>query len=42
MADVLREFLNTTKDDWNYITPLDFYQKYFLPKKDYCLDPCGF
>ena len=37
MADVLREFLKTTKDDWNYITPLDFYQKYFLPKKDYCL-----
>jgi rhodanese-related sulfurtransferase len=37
MAAVFREFLKSTKDDWNYITPLDFYQKYFLPKKDYCL-----
>jgi rhodanese-related sulfurtransferase len=37
MAAVLRDFLKTTKDDWNYITPLDFYQKFFVPKKDYYL-----
>jgi len=34
---VLRDYLHRTKDDWNYITPLDFYNKYYLTKKDYFL-----
>ena len=29
----LRDFLNDTKDNWNYITPLDFYNNYYLKKK---------
>jgi rhodanese-related sulfurtransferase len=33
----LREYLYRIKDDWNYITPIDFYNKYFLKKKDYFL-----
>ena len=33
----LRHYLHETKDDWNYITPLDFYNDYYLPKKDYFL-----
>lgn len=33
----LRQFLNDTKDNWNYITPLDFYNNYYLKKKDYFL-----
>ena len=33
----LREYLHSTKDDWNYITPIDFYNKYYLKKKDYLL-----
>jgi rhodanese-related sulfurtransferase len=24
----LRNFVNETKDDWNYITPVDYYNKY--------------
>lgn len=36
-VSVLREYLHRTKDDWNYITPLDFYNKYYLTKKDYFL-----
>lgn len=35
--DTLREYLHSTKDDWNYITPIDFYNTYYLPKKDYFL-----
>ena len=31
----LRKFLKKTKDDWNYITPMDFYTKYYNKKKDY-------
>jgi rhodanese-related sulfurtransferase len=34
--EYLREYLNRIKDDWNYITPLDFYNNYYL-KKDYFL-----
>ena len=26
----LRNYVNGTKSDWNYITPLDFYKKYLL------------
>jgi len=33
----LRQYLYTTKDDWNYITPIDFYNHYYLKKKDYLL-----
>jgi rhodanese-related sulfurtransferase len=33
----LRQYLNDTKDNWNYITPLDFYNNYYLKKKDYFL-----
>jgi rhodanese-related sulfurtransferase len=36
-VSVLRDYLHRTKDDWNYITPLDFYNKYYLTKKDYFL-----
>ena len=35
--DTLRNYLHSTKDDWNYITPIDFYTKYYVPKKDYVL-----
>ena len=35
--DTLRNFLKETKDDWNYITPLDFYNDYYLKNKDYFL-----
>jgi rhodanese-related sulfurtransferase len=33
----LREYLKETKNDWNYITPNDFYNDYYLKKKDYYL-----
>ena len=36
-AHELRDYLHRTKDDWNYITPMDFYNKYYLTKKDYFL-----
>jgi len=29
----LKHYLNKTEDDWNYITPLDYYNKYFLKNK---------
>ncbi len=32
-----RNYLHSIKDDWNYITPIDFYNKYYLKKKDYFL-----
>jgi rhodanese-related sulfurtransferase len=35
--EILRNYLKSTKNDWNYITPLDFYNDYFLKKKDYFL-----
>lgn len=35
--EMLRHYLKSTKNDWNYITPLDFYNDYFLKKKDYYL-----
>ena len=34
--NTLRDYLYKTKDDWNYITPIDFYNDYYL-KKDYFL-----
>jgi hypothetical protein len=36
-VDILREYLHKIKNDWNYITPIDFYNKYYLKKKDYFL-----
>lgn len=33
----LRQYLKETKDDWNYITPLDFYNEYYQKNKDYFL-----
>ena len=33
----LRNYLQTTKDDWNYITPVEFYNKYYMKKKPYFL-----
>jgi rhodanese-related sulfurtransferase len=35
--EILRNYLKSTKNDWNYITPIDFYNDYFLKKKDYFL-----
>jgi len=35
--DKLREYLDKTKDDWNYIIPIDFYNNYYLKNKDYLL-----
>ena len=35
--DNLRQYLKKIKDDWNYITPLDFYNNYYLKNKDYFL-----
>jgi rhodanese-related sulfurtransferase len=29
----LRRYIQNTKTDWNYITPLEFYEKYYLDKK---------
>jgi len=34
---MLRNYLKSTKNDWNYITPIDFYNDYFLRNKDYFL-----
>ena len=31
---ILRDYLHSTKDDWNYITPIDFYNKYYLKQKE--------
>ena len=35
--DALRNYLHSIKDDWNYITSIDFYNNYYLKKKDYFL-----
>ena len=35
--EILRNYLKSTKNDWNYITPLDFYNDYLLKNKDYFL-----
>jgi len=35
--ETLRQYIKSTKDDWNYITPIDFYNNYYLKKKDYYL-----
>ena len=35
--ELLRNYLSTTKNNWNYITPIDFYNHYYMKKKDYLL-----
>ena len=35
--EMLRKYLKNVKDDWNYITPIDFYNEYYLKKKKYYL-----
>jgi rhodanese-related sulfurtransferase len=35
MNNTLREYLHSTKNDWNYITPIDFYNKYYIKQKAY-------
>ena len=37
MLDNLRQYLVDTKNDWNYITPIDFYNNYYIKKKNYFL-----
>jgi len=37
MLSILRKYIDNTKNDWNYITPTNFYKKYYLTKKDYFL-----
>jgi len=36
-SSALRKYLKNVKDDWNYITALDFYNEYYLKKKKYYL-----
>jgi len=36
-TSALRKYLKNVKDDWNYITALDFYNEYYLKKKKYYL-----
>ena len=36
-VDILRQYITKTKDDWNYITPIDFYNNYYLKKNNYLL-----
>lgn len=33
MLEQLKHYIQQTKNDWNYITPLDFYEKYYLDKE---------
>jgi len=33
----LRDYLHSTKNDWNYITPIEFYNEYYVKKKDFFL-----
>jgi rhodanese-related sulfurtransferase len=35
--EMLRHYLKRVKNDWNYITPIDFYNEYYLKKKKYYL-----
>jgi rhodanese-related sulfurtransferase len=34
---LLRDYMYSIKDDWNYITPMEFYNDYYLTNKDYLL-----
>lgn len=33
MLEQLRQYIRDTKSDWNYITPLEYYEKYYLHRK---------
>jgi rhodanese-related sulfurtransferase len=33
----LRNYLNETKNDWNYITPLEFYEEFYKKNKNFLL-----
>ena len=33
----LKDYLHNTKDDWNYITPIDYYNKYYKTNKKHLL-----
>ena len=35
LLSLLQKYIQNTKDDWNYITPYDFYHKYYMNKKKY-------
>jgi len=35
LLPIFRKYLKDTKKDWNYITPTDFYNKYYKKKKNY-------
>ena len=35
--EILRDYMHSIKDDWNYITPMEFYNDYYLTNKDYLL-----
>lgn len=35
--ELLRDYLKKTEHDWNYITPMDFYNDYYNKNKDYFL-----
>jgi rhodanese-related sulfurtransferase len=35
--DTIRNYLHSIKNDWNYITPIEFYNNYYLKNKDYYL-----
>jgi len=37
LKQILRNYLYRTKDDWNYITPVDFYNNYYKLNRDYFL-----
>jgi len=37
LLNKLQNYVEKTKTDWNYITPLDFYKNYFINKRDYFL-----
>jgi rhodanese-related sulfurtransferase len=36
--EILRNFLKETKDDWNYITAIDFYNSIYLKKDFFLID----
>ena len=33
-SKTLRDYLRSTKDDWNYITPIDFYNTYYVKRRN--------
>lgn len=38
LETTIEKYIRQTKSDWNYITPIDFYTKYYLkPNKNYVL-----